>query len=78
MTTILGPVKDGRIEPDQPVPEGARVEIRLAEITMDDLPEDLREELDGWQLAGAQSLENFERMLEEEEKKNAGSKHRLD
>jgi hypothetical protein len=31
---------------------------------MDDMPGDLREELEAWQLAGAQALENFERMLQ--------------
>jgi hypothetical protein len=66
MTTIQGVVKDGRVEPDRPLPEGARVEMRLVPVTMDDLPDDLREEMEAWQLAGAQSLEAFERMLEED------------
>jgi hypothetical protein len=43
MTTIQGIVKDGRIDPDTPLPEGARVEIHMVPITMADLDPELRE-----------------------------------
>ena len=68
MTTIQGTVKDGRIDPDTPLPEGARVEIRVVQVTMDDLDPELREELLGWQILGAQAWELVDRMVDEDER----------
>ncbi len=62
-STVQGVVKDGVIVPDAPLPEGARVEIRVVPLEM---PPELQEEFDAWNRASDHALEMFERMLEEE------------
>jgi hypothetical protein len=62
--TIWGIVKDGRIAPSSPLPEGARVEIRLCEGPAE-MPQELLDELAAWQLAGAEAIELVERRAEE-------------
>jgi hypothetical protein len=64
---IRGIVRDGVVVPEKPLPEWARVEIRVVGVFMADLPDDLREELEAWQLAAAESLARFEQMLDAEE-----------
>ncbi len=65
-TTIWGVVKEGRVVPSSPLPEGARVEIRLCE-TPPEVPAELQEELDAWQRASAAGLELVEHLARESE-----------
>jgi hypothetical protein len=65
-TTIWGVVKEGRVVPSSPLPEGAHVEIRLAD-PPPDVPEDLRAEFEAWDRAGANALELVERLAREGE-----------
>ena len=65
-STITGVVTNGVIVPNSPLPEGARVEIRLQSVRPEVTP-DLREELDGWERAGAGTIELVERLAEEME-----------
>ncbi len=65
-TTIWGVVKEGRVVPSSPLPEGAHVEIRLAD-PPSDVPEDLRAEFEAWDRAGANALELVERPAREGE-----------
>jgi hypothetical protein len=58
--TIWGVVKNGCIAPRLPLPEGARVEIRLGDTPLD-VPAELRDELEAWQRAGAEALGLVER-----------------
>lgn len=62
-TTVWGVVKEGRIVPSTPLPEGAHVEIRLAD-SPPGVPEDLRAEFEAWDRAGANSLELVERLAQ--------------
>jgi hypothetical protein len=64
MATVWGVVKDGLIAPSSPLPDGTRVEIRLAETAPEVSPE-LQEELEAWQRAGADSLALVERLARE-------------
>ena len=65
-TTVWGVVKDGRVVPNSPLPEGAQVEIRICE-TPPDVPAELQEEFDGWQRASADALELVECLAQESE-----------
>ena len=65
-STITGVVTNGVIVPNSPLPEGARVEIRLQPVRREVTP-DLQEELDGWERAGAGTIEMVERLAEEME-----------
>jgi hypothetical protein len=65
-TTVWGIVKEGRVVPSSPLPEGARVEIRLAESPVD-IPEELQTEFEGWDHASANALELVERLAQEGE-----------
>jgi hypothetical protein len=65
-TTVWGVVKDGRVVPSSPLPEGARVEIRVCE-TLPDVPAELQAEFDAWQRASADALELVERLAQESE-----------
>src|SRR4051812_12698399 len=62
--TIQGFVRDGKIIPAAPLPEGASVRITLDVDTAVDA--ELQEELADWQMLGAQSLEMVERLADEE------------
>ena len=64
--TIAGVVKNGLVVPSEPLPEGAHVEITLNDGPAD-LPEDLKEELAAWQQASANSLALVERLAQESE-----------
>jgi len=66
ITTVWGIVQEGRIVPSSPLPEGTRVEIRLVD-PPPDVPEELREEFEAWDRAGAQALELVERLAREGE-----------
>jgi hypothetical protein len=63
-TTITGVVTNGVVVPSSPLPEGAQVEIRLQPVRQV-VPPDLQEELDGWERAGAGTVEMVERLAEE-------------
>lgn len=65
-TTVWGVVKEGRVVPSSPLPEGAHVEIRLPDPPAD-VPEDLRAEFEAWDRAGASALELVERLAGEGE-----------
>jgi hypothetical protein len=64
--TVWGVVKEGRVVPSSPLPEGAHVEIRLAD-PQADIPEDLQAEFDAWDSASAKTLDLVERLAREEE-----------
>jgi hypothetical protein len=64
--TITGIVTNGVVIPNSPLPEGAQVEIRLS-VIRPEVPPDLQEELDGWERAGAGTIEMVERLAEEME-----------
>ena len=64
-TTIMGVVTNGVVVPNSPLPEGARVEIHLQ--VRPEVTPDLQEEFDGWDRAGAGSVEMVERLAEEME-----------
>ena len=65
-TTVWGVVKEGRVVPSSPLPEGAHVEIRIADPPAD-VPDDLRAEFEAWDRAGAAALELVERLAREGE-----------
>ncbi len=47
-TTIMGVVTNGVVVPNSPLPEGARVEIRLQPVSLE-VSAELQEEFDGWE-----------------------------
>jgi hypothetical protein len=63
-TTITGVVTNGVVVPSSPLPEGAQVEIHLIASRPQNPPE-LQEEFDGWERAGAGTIEMVERLAEE-------------
>ena len=67
MVAIMrGIVKDGKVIPESPLPEGRTVAIALME--MDNiLPDDMQRDLEAWSRGGVDALLAFEQMLEEEE-----------
>jgi hypothetical protein len=65
-TTIWGIVKEGKIIPQSPLPEGARVQIVLAE-EVAEVPPELLGEFAAWDRASANSLELVERLAAEGE-----------
>lgn len=60
--TITGTVTNGVVVPSSPLPEGARVEIHLQ---APEISPELQEEFDGWERAGAGTVEMVERLAEE-------------
>jgi len=69
-TTVGGVVKEGRVVPDSPLPEGARVEIVLPDTPPNISPE-LQGELDAWDRASAEALNLVERLAREGEADDA-------
>jgi hypothetical protein len=63
-TTITGVVTNGVVVTDSALPEGARVEVRL-QTTRPALTPDEQEEFDGWERAGAGTVELVETRAEE-------------
>ena len=53
---IQGVVRDGRVVPDAPLPEGARVEVRLLE-PLPEVPPDLQGEFEAWGRASDRALD---------------------
>lgn len=68
---IEGVVKDGLVVPSSPLPEGARVEIRLCEVTPE-VPPKLQEELAAWQQASANALARVEQLAQEDKADEKG------
>jgi hypothetical protein len=64
--TVWGVVKDGRIVPSSPLPEGTHVEIHVCETPPEVTPE-LQADLGAWQRASAEALELVERLAQESE-----------
>jgi hypothetical protein len=64
-TTVGGIVKEGIVVPNSPLPEGARVEIRVCEAS--ESPAELQAEFDAWDRASADALELVERLAREDE-----------
>jgi hypothetical protein len=65
-TTVTGVVMNGVVVPSSPLPEGAQVEIHL-QLNRPEVPPELQDEFDGWERAGAGSVEMVERLAEEME-----------
>jgi predicted DNA-binding antitoxin AbrB/MazE fold protein len=61
---IAGVVNNGVIVPQEPLPEGVRVEIHVSDQTLD-VPAELQEELAAWQQASANALALVERLAQE-------------
>ena len=61
--TVQGVVRDGRILIDSPLPEGARVEVRLAPAS--EVPADLLEEFEAWGMASDKALALVEEATDE-------------
>jgi hypothetical protein len=53
---IQGVVRNGSVVPDTPLPEGARVEVRLVE-TPPEVPPELQAEFDAWGRASDRALD---------------------
>ena len=53
---VQGVVRDGRVVPDAPLPEGARVEVRLIG-PPPELPPDLQAEFEAWGRASDRALD---------------------
>jgi len=63
--TVFGVVREGRVVPDSPLPEGARVEVRLAEPTA--MPAELQVEFAAWNQASDRALTLVDELLAKEE-----------
>ncbi len=62
--TIAGSVKNGVVVPNEPLPEGAFVEVRIVSGPIE-VPPELQAELGAWQQAGAEALELVEHLAPE-------------
>jgi hypothetical protein len=60
-TTVWGVVREGRVIPNSPLPEGAHVEIRLADPPAS-VPEELQAEIEAWGRASDKALDLVERL----------------
>lgn len=60
--SVRGIVKQGIVVPDAALPEGACVEILLADDPLKEMLDELRE----WQLGSAQSLDTVEKLAGQE------------
>lgn len=60
---IWGVVRDGKIVPQAPLPDGLQVQITVPEGMV--IPQELRAELDGWALGNAEALAAVEQLAEE-------------
>lgn len=58
-TTITRIITNGVVVPNSPLPEGAHVDIHLH--LRHEVPAELQEEFDGWERAGAGTIEMVER-----------------
>jgi hypothetical protein len=60
--TIWGVVREGKIIPQTPLPDGLRVQITLPDDVI--MPEALRAELDAWSQSSAEALVLVEQLAE--------------
>jgi hypothetical protein len=63
--TTWGIVKEGKIIPHQPLPEGVLVQIVLSE-GVPEVPPELQEEFEAWERAGASAMDVIVEMEREE------------
>ena len=63
-TTICGTVKEGKIIPDSPLPEGLKVEITLPD-QVHVVPPELQDEFDAWARGSGEALALVERIAAE-------------
>jgi hypothetical protein len=63
---VEGVVREGVVVPSSPLPEGARVEIRVLAPAVE-VPPELRTEFEAWDRASASALELVERLAKEGE-----------
>ncbi len=68
---VAGFVKNGVVVPNEPLPEGAFVEVHVIHGPLE-VPVELQAELDAWQHAGADALELVERLAREGEADEKG------
>ena len=61
---VAGVVRGGRVVPDTPLPEGARVEVRLAAIP--DIDKELSDEFAAWGRASDRALALAEESISEQ------------
>lgn len=61
--TIWGIVRDGKIIPQTPLPDGLQVQIMVPEDVV--IPEELRAELAAWSQGNAEALAMVEQLAEE-------------
>jgi hypothetical protein len=61
---VAGFVKNGVVVPNAPLPEGAFVEVHVISGPIE-VPPELQEEFDAWELASAEALELVERLARE-------------
>jgi hypothetical protein len=60
---VAGFVKNGVVVPNVPLPEGAFVEVHVIRGPID-VPSELQEEFDAWDLASAHALELVEHLAQ--------------
>jgi hypothetical protein len=60
---VQGVVRGGRVVPDTPLPEGARVEVRLLG-SAPEVPPDLQAEFEAWGRASDRALDLIDRAPE--------------
>ena len=60
---VLGVVREGCVVPDSPLPEGVRVEVRLADPRRD-VPAELLAEFEAWGRASDRALARVEELAE--------------
>jgi hypothetical protein len=72
VTAIAGIVHDGLVVPDQPLPEGARVEIMISDD--DGLPPELEAEFAAWDRASDRALWHVEELAAQEERDDAATR----
>jgi hypothetical protein len=60
---IWGVVRDGKIVPQAPLPEGLWVQITVPEETV--IPQELLAELDAWSVGNAEALATVEELAKE-------------
>jgi hypothetical protein len=65
-----GVVKDGKVVPVVPLPEGQLVQIQVIDGPMEMTPQE-REEFEAWNRLSDRALEEFERRLEQEPRDEA-------
>ena len=64
MPVVAGFVKNGVVVPNEPLPEGAFVEIHVVHAAIE-VPPELQEEFDAWDRASAETLDRVERIARE-------------